>query len=176
MRWKIERSGVRHFPAEERDAFPAVIGNDQPLFAISHAKRKGVPALVDKLHPKEMRTKSRPVLKRLRAHTDIAETDDGHVFSISILRREARILYHLGRFHKFSYANLESAGLVRQDIETQFFQPGPIDNFGVLLQPQLFVSMKIFSVPSQCDAVDDSFFDTLCYKQRIASAMQMVMI
>src|SRR5206468_1429000 len=74
----VERGGVRHLPAEEADAFAAVLADDDALLAIVHAQSEGLCALVHELHAEERGAEARPVLKRLRAHADVTETLNIH--------------------------------------------------------------------------------------------------
>ncbi len=72
-RERIERGGVRHLPAEEADALPAVGIDHEPLLAVVHAERHGVAALVDPLQAEEIAAVAGPVLQALGADADISQ-------------------------------------------------------------------------------------------------------
>src|SRR5262249_1084785 len=72
------RGRVRHLPAEEAHALAAVLVHDHALLAVVHPQRQALAALVDELHAEKVRAECGPVLERLRANADIAETLNIH--------------------------------------------------------------------------------------------------
>ena len=78
-RQRVERGGVRHLPAEEADALPAVGVDHQALLAVVHAERHGVAGLVDLLQAEEVHAVGGPVLQALGANTDVSQRLDAHM-------------------------------------------------------------------------------------------------
>ena len=74
----LQRRCVRHLPAEERNAFAAILADHQPLLAVVHAESERAAAFVDELHPQELLAEVRPVFQRLGAHAEITESVDRH--------------------------------------------------------------------------------------------------
>src|SRR5262245_21923759 len=74
----VERGRVRHLPAEESHALAAVLVHDHALLAVVHPQRQALAALVDELHAEKPGAEGGPVLERLRANADIAETLNIH--------------------------------------------------------------------------------------------------
>ena len=70
---RIERCGVRHFPAEKADALAAGAIDDDALLAVVHAERDGLAALVDALQAEEAAGVFRPVLQTVGADADISQ-------------------------------------------------------------------------------------------------------
>src|SRR4029078_11843752 len=58
---RIERSGVRYFPAEKTDALLTGALEDDTLFAVLHAERDSLAALVDALKTEHAAGIFRPV-------------------------------------------------------------------------------------------------------------------
>ena len=74
----VEGGGVRHLPAEEADALPAVGVDHEPLLAVVHAERHRLAALVDLLQAEEIQAVAGPVLQALGADPDISQGLNGH--------------------------------------------------------------------------------------------------
>ena len=95
---RVERRRVRHLPAEEADALPAVGIDDEALLAVVHAERERRAALVDALQAEEIAAVARPVLQVLGANPDIAQSFDAHdASSILILVAGEAISRRFGR-------------------------------------------------------------------------------
>jgi len=74
----VERSGVRHLPAEEARRVARVLVHHEALLLVVHAERGGAAALVHQLHAEEPFGVGRPVLQILGAKADIAERLQAH--------------------------------------------------------------------------------------------------
>ena len=74
----IKRCRVGDFPAEERNALAAILGDDEPLLAVVHAEGQRAAALVHELHSEELLAEARPVFQRLGAHAHVSESFNRH--------------------------------------------------------------------------------------------------
>jgi hypothetical protein len=74
----VEARAVRHLPAEETDALPAVGIDHQPLLAVVHTERHRGARLVDALEPEKILAVAGPVLEALAADSDVTQGLDVH--------------------------------------------------------------------------------------------------
>ncbi len=80
----VDSGGILGFPAEERDTFAAVRGDHHALLAVVHTEGEASAALVHELEAKEFLAEACPVLKRLRADADIAQSLNSHRGLVSL--------------------------------------------------------------------------------------------
>ena len=77
-RQRIERSGVRHFPAEEARAFAHRAVDHDPLLAVVHPEGQQRIAALDRLEADEAGAEFPPVVERIRSKPGISQTQQCH--------------------------------------------------------------------------------------------------